>query len=121
VLDVVAALGMRTYRGDGVLDLHVVDRLGSPTGDGPVDGPASGRYRLEVEDGAGQCRRSDGVGSGGGGGVTLSAAALARLYLGASEARTLYRAGLIEGSEASVDTLAELFATRRAPHCPEIF
>jgi predicted acetyltransferase len=122
VLNVVEALSQRTYGRDGALRLHVVDRLDSPTGDESVTGPAEGSYRLDVEDGVGHCQRDDRAGLGGGAGeVTLSAAVLARLYLGASEAWALHRAGLIEGSVASVETLAGLFATRRAPHCPEIF
>ena len=53
VLDVARVLGERGYDHDGELVLEVVDDLdGAP-------GPAAGRYRLAVRDGAALCERTD--------------------------------------------------------------
>jgi predicted acetyltransferase len=53
ILDVERALAARRYERDGDLVIEVVDRL--------VDreGPAAGRYRLTVRDGAGTCARTN--------------------------------------------------------------
>ena len=52
-LDVERLLGERRYERDGDLVIEVEDALaGKP-------GPAQGRYRLEVRDGAASCRRTD--------------------------------------------------------------
>jgi predicted acetyltransferase len=53
LLDVERVLGERRYERDGDLVIEVVDVLaGQP-------GPAAGRYRLEVRNGAATCRRTD--------------------------------------------------------------
>lgn len=53
MLDVVKALEGRRYERDGSLVLEILDDLGGEPG------PAAGRYRLDVRDGAGTCVRSD--------------------------------------------------------------
>jgi predicted acetyltransferase len=53
IFDVAAFLGARTYAQDGTIVLDVTDELGG------TKGPAAGRYRLDVRDGAGTCERTE--------------------------------------------------------------
>ncbi|HEX3265108.1 MAG TPA: GNAT family N-acetyltransferase [Candidatus Limnocylindrales bacterium] len=52
IFDVPGFLGARTYAGDGAIVIEVKDDLGGK------DGPAAGRYRLEVQDGVATCERT---------------------------------------------------------------
>ncbi|WP_405979516.1 GNAT family N-acetyltransferase [Streptomyces sp. NBC_00158] len=105
VLDVVRALGARTYEVPGVLVLEVED----PTG------PAGGRYRLDA--GAGTCARTEEPA-----GVRLDASALGSLYLGDASAVRLAALGRVAELEPGAVALADaVFRTARRPWCPDVF
>lgn len=105
VLNVPRALGVRGWDADGAVEFEVRDPLGL----------ASGVWRVEVADGAGVVTSIPGAP------VTLEARALASLYLGAVDARTLAAAGQIEGPADEIERLARLFAVERPPHCVTAF
>ena len=105
-LDVAAMLEARRYERDGTIVLGIHDRFG----------PTAGRYRLEVVDGVGTCRRTDDDAE-----VDLAVETLGRLYLGGGSAVGLARAGLIEGSSDAVGRVHDLLMTRLQPYCPEVF
>lgn len=108
LLDVVRALGARTYATAGVLVLEVEDRAGL----------ADGRYRLDA--GAGDCVRTDEPAD-----LRLGVGALGALYLGDESAVRLAALGEItvsDGARPGVLELADaVFRTPRRPWCPDIF
>ncbi|MFF5705984.1 GNAT family N-acetyltransferase [Streptomyces sp. NPDC012794] len=105
VLDVVRALGARTYAVPGVLVLDVED----PTG------PAGGRYRLDA--GAGTCTRT-----GEPAGLRLDVSALGSLYLGDASAVRLAALGRVVEQRPGAVALADaVFRTARRPWCPDVF
>lgn len=105
-LDVASLLATRRYERDHNLVIEVVD----------PGGYAGGRFRLEVAHGKGVCSATADEPA-----VTLAVGDLGRLYLGAGSALTLSRAGRIDGAPEAVAALGDLLATRRQPHCPEVF
>ncbi len=109
--DVERLLGERTYERDGVLVIQVDDVVG----DAP--GPAAGRYRLEVGDGRGTCRRTDA-----GPDLTLDARSLGAISLGGTRLVDVTRAG--GATEHRTGALAEadlLFRTAEPPWCSTWF
>ncbi|MEU6868403.1 GNAT family N-acetyltransferase [Streptomyces sp. NPDC046876] len=105
VLDVVRALGARTYAVPGTLVLDVAD----------PGGPAAGRYRLDA--GKGTCTRTDEPAD-----LTLGAAALGSLYLGDESAVRLGALGQVAEERPGALELADaVFRTARRPWCPDIF
>lgn len=105
VLDVVRALGARTYEVPGVLVLEVED----------PGGPAGGRYRLDA--GGGTCSRTEEPAD-----LRLDASALASLYLGDASAVRLAALGRVSGERPGAVELADaVFRTARRPWCPDIF
>jgi len=98
--DVAAALAARTYPVDGVLRLD-------------VDGEA---FELAVEGGAGRAARTTAAAD-----LRLDQAALGSIYLGGFAPSLLARAGRIAGDPARLALADRLFASPRAPWCPEIF
>ncbi|MGW7436114.1 GNAT family N-acetyltransferase [Streptomyces sp. NPDC054849] len=105
VLDVVRALGARTYEVPGVLVLEVADEAG----------PAAGRYRLDA--GAGTCERT-----GEAAGLRLDVSALGSLYLGDASAVRLAALGRVVEERPGAVALADaVFRTARRPWCPDIF
>ncbi|MCM1971039.1 GNAT family N-acetyltransferase [Streptomyces sp. NPDC002812] len=105
LLDVVRALGARTYAVPGVLVLEVVDKTG----------PAGGRYRLDA--GAGECVRTEEPAD-----LRLDAGTLASLYLGDESAVRLAALGAITEERPGALALADaVFRTARRPWCPDIF
>ncbi|MFJ7592870.1 GNAT family N-acetyltransferase [Streptomyces sp. NPDC097617] len=105
VLDVVRALGARTYEVPGVLVLEVADGTG----------PAAGRYRLEA--GAGTCERTAEPAD-----LSLDVAALGSLYLGDTSAVRLAALGRVDEERPGAVALADaVFRTARRPWCPDIF
>lgn len=104
VLDVVRALGARTYAVPGVLVLEVED----------PGGPAAGRYRLDA--GSGTCSRTEEPAD-----VRLDASALASLYLGDASAVRLAALGRVSGEPGAVELADVVFRTARRPWCPDIF
>lgn len=107
VLDVVRALSVRAWSGDGDLVLQVDD---------PFLGE-SGRYGLSVVDGVGRCAPTDREPD-----LTLDVSDLGSLYLGAVSPGTLVRAGHVAARDAEAVRRADsLFRTDRAPFCCHTF
>ncbi|MFE2553203.1 GNAT family N-acetyltransferase [Streptomyces sp. NPDC059355] len=105
VLDVVRALGARTYEVPGVLVLEVTDPAG----------PAAGRYRLDA--GTGECEATVEPAD-----LRLDASALGSLYLGDESAVRLGALGRIVEERPGALALADaVFRTARRPWCPDIF
>ncbi|MGW1773624.1 GNAT family N-acetyltransferase [Streptomyces sp. NPDC002104] len=105
LLDVVRALGARTYAVPGVLVLEVVDKTG----------PAGGRYRLDA--GAGECVRTEAPAD-----LRLDVGTLGSLYLGDESAVRLAALGAITEERPGALALADVvFRTARRPWCPDIF
>ncbi|MER6674454.1 GNAT family N-acetyltransferase [Streptomyces sp. NPDC000983] len=104
ILDVVAAMGARTYGGAGSLVLDVVD--------------GGGRYRVEADaDGSGACAATtDGVD------LTLNLSDLATLWLGDESAVRLAALGRVREERAGAARMADaLLRTSRRPWCPDLF
>ncbi|MGW0395192.1 GNAT family N-acetyltransferase [Streptomyces sp. NPDC003042] len=105
VLDVVRALGARTYAVPGVLVLEVTDPAG----------PAAGRYRLDA--GTGACSRTEEAAD-----LSLDVSALGSLYLGDASAVRLAALGLVTEERPGAAALADaVFRTARRPWCPDVF
>ncbi|MFD4917462.1 GNAT family N-acetyltransferase [Streptomyces virginiae] len=105
VLDVVRALGARTYEVPGVLVLEVTDGTG----------PAAGRYRLDA--GTGVCERTEEAAD-----LRLDVAVLGSLYLGDASAVRLAALGRVTEERPGAAALADaVFRTARRPWCPDIF
>ncbi|WP_406183477.1 GNAT family N-acetyltransferase [Streptomyces sp. NBC_01006] len=105
VLDVVRALGARTYAVPGVLVLEVTDPAG----------PAAGRYRLDA--GTGECTTTEEPAD-----LRLDASALGSLYLGDESAVRLGALGRIAEERPGALALADaVFRTARRPWCPDVF
>jgi predicted acetyltransferase len=102
ILDVPAALGARTYMGDGRIVLDVADAL--------IDSNA-GRWELAVKDGAATVTRTKAEPD-----LELDIAALASTYLGAHRFGDLAIAGRVrECQPGSLQTADVLFTPSRAP------
>ncbi|MEU9164854.1 GNAT family N-acetyltransferase [Streptomyces sp. NPDC048424] len=105
VLDVVRALGARTYEAPGVLVLEVTD----------ASGPAAGRYRLDA--GTGACERTEAAAD-----LRLDVSVLGSLYLGDESAVRLAALGRVTEERPGAVALADaVFRTARRPWCPDIF
>ncbi|WP_030768105.1 MULTISPECIES: GNAT family N-acetyltransferase [unclassified Streptomyces] len=105
VLDVVRALGARTYEVPGVLVLEVTDGTG----------PAAGRYRLDA--GTGVCERTEEAAD-----LRLDVAELGSLYLGGTSAVRSAALGRVTEERPGAAALADaMFRTARSPWCPDIF
>ncbi|MFE9931356.1 GNAT family N-acetyltransferase [Streptomyces sp. NPDC005533] len=105
VLDVVRALGARTYEAPGELVLEVTD----------ASGPAAGRYRLDA--GTGTCERTGAAAD-----LRLDVSALGSLYLGDESAVRLAALGRVTQERPGAVALADaVFRTARRPWCPDIF
>ncbi len=105
LLDVVRALGARTYAVPGVLVLDVAD----------PDGPAGGRYRLDA--GTGECTVTDEPAD-----LRLGVAALGSLYLGDESAVRLGALGQVaEERPGALERADAVFRTARRPWCPDVF
>lgn len=105
ILDARAALELRTYAADGTFALTVDDALGFIDGD----------YLLSVRDGRASAHPlPPGAAPADAVRLSLSAADLAALYLGATSAQTLADAGRI--GEATADAASRLDNTFHSPH-----
>ncbi|MFG3000807.1 GNAT family N-acetyltransferase [Streptomyces sp. NPDC048340] len=105
LLDVVRALGARTYACPGVLVLEVTDPAGL----------AAGRYRLDAA--TGECAVTSDPAD-----LRLDVAALGALYLGDESALRLAALGRITEERPGAAALADaVFRTARRPWCPDIF
>ncbi|GHB80063.1 UPF0256 protein [Streptomyces cirratus] len=105
LLDVVRALGARTYAVPGVLVLEVSDAAGL----------AGGRYRLDA--GTGECTRTREPAD-----LRLDVGSLGSLYLGDESAVRLAALGLVAEERPGAVALADaVFRTARRPWCPDVF
>ncbi|MGW2274877.1 GNAT family N-acetyltransferase [Streptomyces yangpuensis] len=105
VLDVVRALGARTYEVPGVLVLDVTDGTG----------PAAGRYRLDAATGV--CERTQEAAD-----LRLDVSVLGSLYLGDASAVRLAALGQLAEERPGAVALADaVFRTARRPWCPDVF
>jgi len=107
IIDVPAALGVRSYESDGAIRIGVDD---------PFRLATSGVYELSVSGGAGKCVRAEGSAD-----VNLGVDALGALYLGDGNALSLAAAGMIDAAPEDVALLHRLFRTDVAPWCQEAF
>jgi len=107
VLDVVAALSARRYRGRGRVVIEVADPLGF----------AGGRYVLEAEADEAACARTDEAA-----GLALPVDLLGSVYMGAVSLHTLAATGRVEERTAGALAEAEqLFRAGPAPWCSTWF
>ncbi|MFD9723878.1 GNAT family N-acetyltransferase [Streptomyces sp. NPDC059072] len=105
LLDVVRALGARTYAAPGILVLEVTDAAGL----------SDGRYRLDA--GTGACERTEEPAD-----LSLDVAALGSLYLGDGSAVRLAALGRVtERRPGAVELADAVFRTARRPWCPDVF
>ncbi|MFJ4779441.1 GNAT family N-acetyltransferase [Streptomyces sp. NPDC088762] len=105
LLDVVRALGARTYAVPGVLVLEVTDAAGL----------ADGRYRLDA--GSGTCARTQEPAD-----LRLDVSALGAVYLGDESAVRLAALGRVAEERPGAVALADaVFRTARRPWCPDVF
>ena len=101
VLDVAAALAARGFDADGDAAFSVDDRLGH----------AAGSYVVHVRDGVAEVTPSAAHPT-----IELDVRALASLYFGLVDARTLRAAGQINGPKDAVAALGHLFRTDAPAH-----
>ncbi|MFD7558755.1 GNAT family N-acetyltransferase [Streptomyces sp. NPDC059835] len=105
LLDVVRALGARSYAVPGILVLEVTDAAGL----------SDGRYRLDA--GTGACERTEEPAD-----LVLDVAALGSLYLGDGSAVRLAALGRVtERRPGAVELADAVFRTARRPWCPDVF
>lgn len=111
LLDVERVLGERRYERDGDLVIEVADEIdGSP-------GPAAGRYRLSVRDGAATCRRTDDPPD-----LSLAVGALGAAVLGGTRLLDATRAGgATEHRPGVLQEADAVFRTADAPWCTTWF
>lgn len=107
VVDVPAALEARGYQGDGAVSLEVHDPL--------LEGNSK-TWRLEVGGGKGRVEKTGDEGD-----VRVGIAELGALYLGQFTFAQMHAAGRIEGTAEAIARADDLWRTRVAPWCPEIF
>lgn len=111
LLDVARVLGERRYERDGDLVIEVVDEI-----DG-LPGPAAGRYRLSVRDGAATCRRTDDAPD-----LSLAVGALGAAVLGGTRLLDATRAGgSTEHRPGVLHEADALFRTADEPWCTTWF
>lgn len=107
VVDVPAALQARSYATDGAMTMTVED---------PLLESNSGTWRLDVDGGRAAVSKTTGDG-----GVRLGIAELGALYLGQYTFAQMAVAGRIDGTLEAIANADDLWRTRIAPWCPEIF
>jgi predicted acetyltransferase len=108
IVDVERALADRTYAADGAVSLELVD---------PFLPANEGVWQLEASGGEGRVSRAEVQPD-----LRLDIADLGSAYLGGFTFTELARAGRVEElTGGAVDRADDLFRTRAAPWCPEIF
>jgi predicted acetyltransferase len=111
LLDVERALVGRTYERDGTLVVEILDTLGGELG------PAAGRYRLEVRDGAATCARTEAAPE-----LTIDVRALGAAYLGGTRLADAVRSsGFTEHRPGALDDADRLFRSAAEPWCSSWF
>jgi predicted acetyltransferase len=106
LLDVGAALGARSYTGDGSIVLEVDD---------PNFEWNTARWCVEADSTGSAVSRSNARPD-----IRLAVADLAAVFLGAFTFMDLYHAGRLHADREAVVKAATLFQRRRAPWCPEV-
>jgi predicted acetyltransferase len=106
VLDVPGALEARRYSTSDRVTIEVIDAMGI----------ADGTYELAGSPDGASCSPTTEPAD-----VTMDAATLSALYLGADLVDTLARAGRIEGAGEDVARFGAMLRSPIAPHCPEVF
>jgi predicted acetyltransferase len=108
IVDIERALATRSYGADGALVFDVSD---------PFLPANAGVWRLEASGGEAVVARFDGEPE-----LRLGIADLGSAYLGGFTFAQLFRAGRVEElADSAVERADDLFRTRIAPWCPEIF
>jgi len=108
IVDVERAISARTYAADGAVSLELTDAFLLEN---------AGVWRLEVSGGEARVSRSDAEPE-----LRLDVADLGSAYLGGFTFAELARALRVEElAEGAVERADDLFRTRSAPWCPEIF
>jgi predicted acetyltransferase len=111
VLDVPRVLTERRYERDGALSVEITDQVEGG------EGPAAGRYRLEVERGTGSCARTDAAPD-----LTLEARHLGAALLGGTRLADAARGGgAIEHRPEALADADRLFRTANEPWCTTWF
>lgn len=108
LLDVASSLEARSYGADGSVVLEVLDTFGPWSG---------GRYRLQVRDAAGECRRSESPPD-----ALVTIAGLSSAYLGGVSFSRLARGGSVtELKPGALELLDAMFVTEPKPCCPWVY
>ncbi|MDQ3952991.1 MAG: GNAT family N-acetyltransferase [Actinomycetota bacterium] len=107
VVDVAAALTARRYSGTGTIALEVRD---------PLFADNSGTWCLDVDGGRATASKTSGDGD-----VVLGITELGALYLGQFTFAQMLAAGRIAGTRDAIARADDLWRTRVAPWCAEIF
>lgn len=107
VMDVAAALEVRSYQVEGRLRFAIHDEL-CPWN--------KGCWELEATPAGARCRPSRAEPE-----LAMDVAELGAVYLGANRLRELGRAGRVEGSPQALARADRLFGWDPAPWCPEVF
>ena len=108
IVDLAATLSARTYRGKDTITFEVTDEF-CPWN--------AGSWRLEVGSGRGRVKSAAGNPD-----LLVDVTDLAAAYLGAFSFAELVRAGRVtECSPGAVERVDAVFATDRAPWCPQVF
>ncbi len=108
VVDVAAALAGRGYDVDDAITIDVAPDAMAPWN--------AGRFQLQCAPDGARVGASAADAE-----LRLGVKALASLYCGARTPRELHRFGLLEADEQALARATRIFATRRAPHCPDAF
>ncbi len=106
ILDLPAALSARSYEHDGSIVVSVDDEMAY----------AAGTYRVTIVNGTATVEATQDAAQ-----VALGVRELGALYLGRACAGLYATTGHIRGGADDVAVLADIFATSRAPWCPEMF
>lgn len=111
LLDVERALAARRYERDGSLVIEVLDDLAGS------DGPAAGRFGVDVRDGAATCVRTDAAPD-----LTADARLLGAAYLGGTSLREMAEGGgATEHRPGALTAADRLLATATPPWCSTWF
>lgn len=111
ILDVPRVLSERSYERDGAIVLDVTDRVEGAAG------PAAGRYRLDVADGAALCRPTDEAPD-----LTLDVRDLSAAILGGTRLMDATRGGgAVEHRPGALVAADRLFRTADEPWCTTWF
>lgn len=107
IMDVKAALAARRYASEGRIVLALED---------PMFAWNQGRFALEAGPAGARCTATEEAAD-----IALPVDMLGAVFLGANRFQALARAGRLSGDAAALERADAMFASARAPWCPEIF